>query len=467
MSTFSSLEIGKRGLKAQRLGLDVTSNNIANVNTPGYARRQVVMVETPPQRIMAGFLGSGVLVENIRSFREEFFDREIRKNMYQQSGFDIDESIFQRVESILSEPSEIGLNEIVTNFFNAFEEIALNPENVANRQYLLDSAKTMVDRFHSISEQLSDLRSEIKSKFSNNIEKANQLIAEIAELNQKVYSTYSLEGGDAQSYIDQRELKLEELSQIAGITVSQSDYGSVNVYINGINIINQDTYYTLGLNEQISPLTGNTIQLEITDSQGNTRFAFPPGGELAALSKHYNTTLNEMSAGFSIVRSLNDYADAIVTNVNLEMNSGYGLDDTTPPPLGRDFFDPAGLTAATIGISPDVANPRDIPLSSAPGEPGNSRIAQNIADLTFTQNFINDYVDLVGKIGQMGKDAVNGRSATKLVSDQLTNQRESVIGVNLDEEAVNLIKFQKAFEASSRVVNLVNEILGTIINLGL
>ena len=466
MSSFSSLEIGKRGLQAQRLGLDVTSNNIANVNTPGYARRQAILIETSPQQILAGFIGTGVLVDNIRSYREEFFDREIRKNMYQQTGFETDETIFQRIESILSEPSELGLNESVTKFFNAFEEVSQNPEDVANRQYLLDTAQTMVDQFHTISSRLTDLKGELKSKFVQDIDSANKLIAEIAGLNQKVYSSYSLPGGDAQTYIDQRELKLEELSKIAGITVTQSDYGSVNVFINGKNIINQDTYYNLRPNEQTSPLTGTTIQVEAVDPNGNAQFVFPPGGELASIAKHFNTTLNELSSGFSIMRNLNDYADAIVSNVNLEMNSGYGLDDTTPPPPGRDFFEPAGLTAASINISNDVANPRDIPLSSAPGEPGNSNIALNIASMTDTQTFIKDYIRLIGKIGQMGKDASNGKSTTKLVADQLSNQRESVIGVNLDEEAVNLIKFQKAFEASSRVVNLANEILGTIVNLG-
>ncbi|OGV19296.1 MAG: flagellar hook-associated protein FlgK, partial [Ignavibacteria bacterium RIFOXYC2_FULL_35_21] len=438
----------------------------ANVNTPGYARRQAILIETSPQQILAGFIGTGVLVDNIRSYREEFFDREIRKNMYQQTGFETDETIFQRIESILSEPSELGLNESVTKFFNAFEEVSQNPEDVANRQYLLDTAQTMVDQFHTISSRLTDLKGELKSKFVQDIDSANKLIAEIAGLNQKVYSSYSLPGGDAQTYIDQRELKLEELSKIAGITVTQSDYGSVNVFINGKNIINQDTYYNLRLNEQTSPLTGTTIQVEAVDPNGNAQFVFPPGGELASIAKHFNTTLNELSSGFSIMRNLNDYADAIVSNVNLEMNSGYGLDDTTPPPPGRDFFEPAGLTAASINISNDVANPRDIPLSSAPGEPGNSNIALNIASMTDTQTFIKDYIRLIGKIGQMGKDASNGKSTTKLVADQLSNQRESVIGVNLDEEAVNLIKFQKAFEASSRVVNLANEILGTIVNLG-
>jgi flagellar hook-associated protein 1 FlgK len=466
MSSFSTLEIGKKGLLAQRLGLDVTSDNIANVNTPGYARKEAMLSETTPLQILGGYVGTGVIVDNIRSYREEFFDKQIRNNVAQQSGFGIDSSTFQSIQSIIGEPSSSGLNELVSNFFNAFEQVSLNPEDVSNRQNLLDTAQTMIDRFHSITSGLSDLRNSLKSDFNSDIVKANKLISDIAGLNQKITNSYSSNGGEAQSYIDQRELKLEDLSQIAGVSVTAGDYGSVNVYINGINVITKDSYSQLSLNEQNSPTTGNTIQLQAVDPQGNAKFVFPQSGEFASLMKQYNNTLNPQGSGFSIVGSLNDFANAIVTNVNSEMNNGYGLNDTTGPPPGRDFFDTAGVTAGTIKLSTDVANPRDIPLSDSPNSPGNSQIGLNIAEMQSSQTFVSDYVSLVGKIAQMGKDADTGASTTKLVSDQLTNQRESVIGVNLDEEATNLIKFQRAFEASSRVVNMANEVLTTIVNLG-
>ncbi|MFP4529249.1 MAG: flagellar basal body rod C-terminal domain-containing protein, partial [Candidatus Kapaibacterium sp.] len=107
-----------------------------------------------------------------------------------------------------------------------------------------------------------------------------------------------------------------------------------------------------------------------------------------------------------------------------------------------------------------------------PGEPGNSDVARQVAQLATNHKFLDSqtpqefYSGYLGKIGSMGSEAKNGSNTTRLVTDQLSNQRESIIGVNLDEEAINLIKYQKAFEAASRVINVTNEILATIINLG-
>jgi flagellar hook-associated protein 1 FlgK len=193
--------------------------------------------------------------------------------------------------------------------------------------------------------------------------------------------------------------------------------------------------------------------------------------------KHYNVTLddNESSEEFSAFKKLDDFANAIVKKVNQHSMEGYGLDDNAAASPGRAFFEPAvgDATATTIEISEDIkGKPRDLPVSGAPGEPGNNDVARKIARITEDNAFLDSltpqefYSGFLGKIGTMGKEAKSGENTTRLVADQLTNQRESVIGVNLDEEAVNLIKYQKAFEASSRVINTTNEILATIVNLG-
>ena len=156
--------------------------------------------------------------------------------------------------------------------------------------------------------------------------------------------------------------------------------------------------------------------------------------------------------------------------------AGYGLHDTGTVPPGRNFFqssDGGSITASTIQISGSLlANPENIPFADVPGEPGNNNIAEKIAQLRSDKNFSDNmnvfeyYTNIIGTIGNMAKEAENGNKTSTLISEQLANQRESVIGVNLDEEAVNIIKFQKAFDASSRIVTVTNEILQTIINLG-
>lgn len=104
MSSFTSLEVGKRALAAQRLGLDVTGNNIANVNTPNFSRRVANLSETDPKLTTTGFIGTGVLVDTLRTFREEFFDKEIRKNIARKAAYENEEKAISKIEAILGEP---------------------------------------------------------------------------------------------------------------------------------------------------------------------------------------------------------------------------------------------------------------------------------------------------------------------------------------------------------------------------
>ena len=131
------------------------------------------------------------------------------------------------------------------------------------------------------------------------------------------------------------------------------------------------------------------------------------------------------------------------------------------------------ISALNIKISDDVwGKPRNIGLSDKPNEPGNNKIAIQIARLNEDVLFLNNnkpveyYNNLIGRIGIRSREAENGFKTSQLVSEQLVNQRESIIGVNLDEEAVNIVKFQQAFEAASRSLNTANELITTIINLG-
>jgi flagellar hook-associated protein 1 FlgK len=231
--------------------------------------------------------------------------------------------------------------------------------------------------------------------------------------------------------------------------------------------------------ESIDGTTGEkSMQIMKLDSKGNPlSVILPDAGEVSSLLKHYNTILdsNDSSGGFSIFSQIDSFAGAIVQKVNAITIDGYGLDDTSALPPGRTFFEPSigQVKASTIEISPDVLNkPRDIPISDSPNEPGNNNLALEIGRLAVDSDFLNGfspsefYTGFIGKLGSLAGEANYGLESSKLVADQLLKQRESVIGVNLDEEAVNLIKFQRAFEASSRVINTTNEMLITLVNLG-
>lgn len=479
MSSFSTLEIAKKGLLANRFGIDVTSNNIANVNTPGYSRRQASFSESAPIYTSAGFLGTGVVSEKLRTFREEYVDKEVRTSLAKQSGYQVDEQMFGRLEAILAEPSDNGLNELTAKFFSAFEALSTKPEDLGLRQNILTVAGTLVDRFHTITSHLDSMRIETANNITTNIDEANSLIKQISDLNRKIAGSKALAGTEAQTLVDQRESYIEDLTKIVGVTVHPVDNGEVNVYINGISVITDGVPSMLKAVESIDGTTGEkTMSIMKLDSKGNPlSVILPDSGEISSLLKHYNTTLdsNDSSGGFSIFGQLDAYASALVQKVNAITVDGYGLDDLGPLPPGRTFFEPSigTVTAANIEISPDVLNkPRDIPISDSPNEPGNNILALEIGRLAVDTNFLSGYTPseyytgFIGKLGSLAGEANYGLESSRLVADQLLKQRESVIGVNLDEEAINLIKFQRAFEASSRVINTTNEMLITLVNLG-
>lgn len=475
--SLKSLEIGKRALLAQRFGLDVTSNNIANVNTPGYSRRTALISESAHNRLNGHALGGGAQIEGLKNYRQQFYDREIRSNQSRLSSYDTNVEFFQRIEAVLAEPSSLGLNEQVNNFFTAFDELTMQPESTGMRQYILSQAETLAGRFNTTASQLQDARRDASDSIRMNVSDANQLIERIASLNIEIANSKVSLSTEAQSLVDERELRLEELSQIMDIKVTESSNKSVNVHSNGINIITGSNFSEVILTENVHTATGErTMGIAKKDLNSGTRTAIEiQSGKLSSLLNMHNVILDnaDSSGEFSVAKQLDEFTEALVTKVNNLVSSGYGMDDTAAVSPGRNFFDPAGTSAFTIKVSEDIrSNPRDIPLADRPGEPGNANIAAKIAKLSQDANFINGetasqfYSGFLGRIGNLAEDAISGQDTTRLVNDQLENLRESKMGVNLDEEAVNLVKFQRAFEAASRVVNTVNEMLVTIVNLG-
>lgn len=476
---FSSLEIGKRALIAQKFGLDITGNNIANVNTPGYSRRTAILSETEQIKQRNSFLGTGVVVQKIQNFREEYYDKEVRNANSRVSNYENDTTYLQRLETILAEPGDTGLNEIVTQFFNKFEELTVKPESNALRQNLLSISTTLTDRINYSANSISDLRQEVKKKSNAIADNINSLLSDVASLNTQILRSGNNATSESQSLIDERAIRLEDLSKLIDTKIGTNDDGSVNIFVNGMNLLTSNVFSSVKVNEVIDPATSErSLVLIKNDIENSTNIELEPqSGEIYSNLKLYNVTLDELdsSGGFSVAKGLNDFATNLANKVNTYSRIGFGLNDATDSTPNRNFFTGSGssINSFNITVNPDlIENPADIPLSTIAGESGNSEISSSIARISSDNSFLNNqnpidyYTNLIGKIGSITKETQNSLNSTKLIEQQLNSQRESVIGVSLDEEAVNLIKFQKAFEAASRIVNTSNDILGTLVNLG-
>lgn len=476
MAGFSTLEIGKRALLAQKFGLDVTSNNIANVNTPNFSRREAVLSETDPRYTTAGFIGTGAVAQKLKTFREETFDKEIRYNISRKSAYALDEKIYSKIEGVLAEPTESGLSEQVSKFLGAFDDIAASPENVAHREFVLGLARGLTERLNKMSNEFYELREDVATDINYDVDAANKLIEQVAELNGEIAATNAKGKGSAQTLVDEREEKLEQLSELVGVGVSRGKFDSVNVHVNGINVITGIDYNSLKAVETANQTTGErTIRIYNVNEKEEELYSIDvDSGEIASLKDFFNETLDPENSGseISVVGELNRFVNEFASRINEETMQGYGMNDAGTTPPGRNFFDPVAgpITAGNISLA--IADPTDIPLAQISGENGDAEIARRIGRIAQDSAFLDGsdpaefFGNFIGKVSSESSRAVDGNKTSSIVFEQMQSQRESLIGVNLDEEAINLIKFQKSFEAASRVVNTTNELLVTLINLG-
>ncbi|KXB98469.1 MAG: hypothetical protein AA908_03555 [Chlorobi bacterium NICIL-2] len=475
-----SLEIGKRALLASQRGLDVTSNNIANVNTPGYARQAISL--RPGESIPVGgtMLGMGVLVTNIRQFRDQLIERDVRTYTATQSYYQQSQTIFQRIEAALGEPGDQTIQTALQQFFDAASELASNPSRMANRQLFVARAADLASQFNRVSSAIADLRSSTADRTSQDIERVNQLLAKLAGINQQINATLDSSGQPAPSLVDQQHQALEELSAYLDISVTRAATGTVNVSSGGMMLVSLDSSLKLRVEKNLDSSSGaTTLRITAQKQDGTSVGTLSPGsGELAALIEHYNVTLNPAapSSQFSVARELDRLASAFADRVNTIAAGGYGLSDSGPTPPGRPIFVAAGggpLSAGTIQLNPALASdPALVPTASAPGEPGNNAVVSAIAALASDSSFLDTltpegyYGSITAQLADRGAGASDRLSAAQATLNQINQERQSLSGVNLDEEATNLITYQRAFEAAARVVTVTSDMLSTIVNLG-
>lgn len=472
------LESARRALLAQQYGMSVTGHNIANASTPGYSRQRADLVTTWPNQTTAGFLGTGVMVQGVTRLRNAFVDQQIRSSNDTLGMANREYAILSQVEATFSEPSSSGLSGVMSRFFQAWNTLSTHPEDPVSRNALLLQGKEMTNTFHRLNADMTALRGSLRDELTTKIDRINTLAEDISKLNVDISAAQAagLNPGDMQ---DLRDSKLEELSTLANITVTQDSRGSATVSLGGTVVAGNGTHLRLKA-VAANPVTiagASFDQVRIVAELGGD--VALSGGEVGGILKSYNTSLPD-----SIGR-LDRLAEAVMTEVNRHHAAGYGVQN--PPRNGINFF--FGKDAASMGIdltdtsggaapgsAPSIDN---IATSLEAGVAGNNDIALLIADALDRKSLSDGaggtlldglsigqyYNQIVTRVGSSVNAADTVAGSAELVIGQLTQQRESVSGVSLDEEMTNMIKYQRAFDAAARVVNSVNEMFDTLLTM--
>jgi len=459
------IEIARKALQASQYGMDVTAHNIANANTPGYTRQRAILGTTEPfpapywnRPLIQGQLGTGVQVKSIERVRDGYFDGQIRKENQSLGNWQVKEHALQQLETIFNEPSEASLLNMMGEFWNAWQQLSKNPESVSVRTALVETARMLTTTLNQLDAKMARLQDNLNEQLAVKVSDINDITARIASINKDVLRVRAY-GAQPNDLMDERDQLIDQLSKIADVQVSELDNGVTLVYLNGRQLVSD--YSSQKLQVVSNPLNNGYYDVQwSTDGSNVTLY----GGELKGLTGARDVIVQKYR------NDLDALANTLVTQVNILHQNGYGLDGNT----GWEFFDPANIKASNISLSSDLDDPNHIAAASswvAPGNPGDNTNALAIAQLknallmsagTITMD--DYYRSVVTNLGVESQEAARMVTNGKLYYDLIESHRQSVSGVSLDEEATNMIKYQRAYQAAARVITVFDDMLDVLIN---
>jgi flagellar hook-associated protein 1 FlgK len=471
----SSLEIGRKALRASELALEVTGHNIANVNTPGYSRQSIEMKAGYPYQSAIGTFGLGVEVSSVKSIRDQFIDFQIVGQNSKGGGAESRLNVLEEVETVFDETMGYGLSNSITDYFNSFLELAARPEDLDLRQNVIGKSEVMIDSFKSKYNNLLDIQSRSDEQVKVLADEVNVITDRIAELNSIVggYENSS-EANDVQ---DERRELIDRLSELVNINTFETDEGFINISLeNGgaplvagaesFNLVLQrnssnHNFYDIGVDAgaSIIDVTG-----DITDGR--------IGGQLDARDNFVPEYLEYLDTlAYGITSSVNSLH---TTGFDLNGNAGQNFFNVFTPTTPGDYSGMVNSLSLNTAVQDD---PRLI-AASATGSVGDNQIAQQIAALTTNTNTIdadhdgvNDfgpfssyYNALLNDIGSKSNRYQEVYDNQRVIITELENKRDSISGVNLDEEASTMMQYQHSYQAAARYFNTINDLLDLLVN---
>lgn len=449
-----ALGIATNALIADQGALEVSANNIANANTPGYTRERANLVEQAPVQIGSLLYGQGVVLQNIQSIRDPVLELRIQQETSTQGQLTAFTSGMNQVQSLFNETQGVGLQGVLSSFFNSFQSLSTSPASVPLRQGVLTAAGNLTNAFHQASSSLTQIQQGLDQNVTQDVSQVNQLTSQIAQLSGQIDSLQSL-GQDAGTIIDQRTQLVNQLSNLIGLSVTNSASGNYTLATqNGSLLVvgNQ----SFDLQTQLNPSTG----MQDIYSNGNDITTTVTKGAMGGLIQARDTSIPAAQ------NSLDTLAYNLSNAVNTQNAAGFDLSGAA----GGNFFTPlSGVAGAASKISVAITDPSKIAASSdgTAGSNGNALLLAGIQNQTVVsgQTATDYYANLVNSVGNQVSAANTQQQAETALVQQLQNQLTSESGVSIDQEASNLVLYQNAYSASAQVAQMVNQLIQQTINM--
>ncbi|WP_237659255.1 flagellar hook-associated protein FlgK [Tepidanaerobacter sp. GT38] len=454
MSSFLGIEIAKKALFASQMAQQTVSHNISNANTPGYSRQRVILESTySAYGFGANYqMGTGVKISDINRIRDEFTDRQYRNENSSLGQWNIESSILKQVEAVFNEPSDIGISSVLNEFWKSVETLSKDPSSQEARETVKERGITLANTINHAFTQLNDIINDINYRISVQVNNINSIANQIAQLNMQIQQT-QIGGASAADLMDKRDLLLDELSNLVQFESYVDENGLFTVNVGGAILVKGTESATMEFDTSVAD--GKITWKEY-------------GSELRVLKGELKGLLDLRDDKLkNYIDTLHNFTKKFAQEFNKIHRSGYDLNGVE----GINFFQ---YEFGRLKVNPQIVqNPSKIAAAEDQAKiPGDNRIALKLAALR-NQIFEIDgrdctideyYGALISKIGVDSQEATRAADSQAFMVSQLDERRKMTSSVSLDEEMTKMIQYLHGFNAASRMVTTVDEMLNTIIN---
>ncbi len=460
-SLMAGIQTALQALLSHQQAIQVIDHNVANANTPGYHRQEAVLSAGVPtifnnmEGFYTGELGTGVTVERIKRYNLDFFDNRFRTQVGEASRWQLESGVLKQVEVSLGETGPDNLVSKLDSFWSGWQSLSTDPSDMILKADVLEKANSLAKAIQSRNATLLQIRADQNVDLMARAEEINAIGEQVALLNAEI-SRITGAKQQPNDQMDKRDLLLDRLAELTGSRTDIQPDGTANVSING---------HTLVQGPLANKLTVVRSPLDASIAWEDGSAFTPTSGELAGL----------IDLRDKVIPDYQDKLNQLAYNLTIQVNALHNPAAAPVPPdvAGKDFFVSLATqknAAALISVNPEMNDLTNI-LGSTAASPGDGRIAKAIAGLKQTAvaglgnaTFNEFYTQKASELGLFTNKAIGYAKDRALTMEALSNQRESLEGVSLDEEAANLIKAQKAFQAATRMVNVMDEMMDRIIN---
>jgi flagellar hook-associated protein 1 len=445
-SLFGMLSIATGALEAEQGALNTTANNVANVNTPGYSRQEPVLVTNDPVVVGSVTYGTGVSLEKLQSVRDPILEMRIAEETQQQSQWSAYTSAMQQAQvQFTTSTSDIGTE--MSNFFTSLNQLSTDPSDLALRQGVLTAADNLATAFNNTASNLGSQRSSLDLQVSQDVQQVNALTTQIASLNTQINQQQGV-GQNASSLEDQRDVLIGQLSSLIDVSEIQSDNGLTLTTSNGTALV------VGGQSFALSTQTNSSGYQDVYSSQGTDITQNLTSGDLAGTLQVRDQVLP------GLLSNLDTLAAGLANSLNTANQAGYDLNGDA----GGNLFvaPPASGQGEALNMAVAITDPSLIAASSDPNSPdgnGNLTALSNVQNQPIAngQTPTSYYANIVFTVGNDVNNGTAEQQSAQSILQQLQDQRGSISGVSLDEEAANMVQYQQAYDAAAQVVTTIND----------